>query len=245
MDYCHQCQRHLNGALACAGCGTPVEELRHLSPSAPAADPVFELDEASEPAGRQAFAPSVPLPGRRAGPAAGAGPVSRRGRKVLFGTVGLALAAGALSLAELADESGGDDGAATAVEGRGQRRDAARSGADGHPDAAGAPPRWRTRRDLVGHRAPGARPRRTAGAPQWQCAPDGGRPRPGPAAAGDAVRLVLSAAESRRAARSRRSPRSRPGRTPVSLLRANPAPTPTPRRDVRPVPAGAALVRVL
>ncbi|MGW0211379.1 SCO2400 family protein, partial [Streptomyces sp. NPDC003233] len=24
MDYCHPCQRHLNGALACPGCGTPV-----------------------------------------------------------------------------------------------------------------------------------------------------------------------------------------------------------------------------
>ncbi|WP_421673836.1 SCO2400 family protein, partial [Streptomyces parvus] len=27
MDYCHSCQRHLNGALACAGCGTPAEAL--------------------------------------------------------------------------------------------------------------------------------------------------------------------------------------------------------------------------
>ncbi|MEU6948616.1 hypothetical protein ABZ957_25825, partial [Streptomyces sp. NPDC046316] len=32
MDYCHQCRRHLNGALACAGCGTPVEELRYETP---------------------------------------------------------------------------------------------------------------------------------------------------------------------------------------------------------------------
>ncbi|MGW2521040.1 SCO2400 family protein [Streptomyces sp. NPDC001617] len=28
MDFCHPCRRHLNGALACPGCGTPVEELR-------------------------------------------------------------------------------------------------------------------------------------------------------------------------------------------------------------------------
>ncbi|WP_392967877.1 hypothetical protein [Streptomyces sp. LN245] len=27
MDYCHVCRRHLNGALACPGCGTPVDEL--------------------------------------------------------------------------------------------------------------------------------------------------------------------------------------------------------------------------
>lgn len=25
MDYCHPCRRHLNGALACPGCGAPVE----------------------------------------------------------------------------------------------------------------------------------------------------------------------------------------------------------------------------
>ncbi|MFJ4512937.1 hypothetical protein ACIP4X_03060 [Streptomyces sp. NPDC088817] len=25
MNYCHPCRRHLNGALACPGCGTPVE----------------------------------------------------------------------------------------------------------------------------------------------------------------------------------------------------------------------------
>ncbi|MFD1657976.1 hypothetical protein ACFSL4_07005, partial [Streptomyces caeni] len=28
MDYCHPCRRHLNGALACPGCGSSVEELR-------------------------------------------------------------------------------------------------------------------------------------------------------------------------------------------------------------------------
>ncbi|MGJ3559451.1 SCO2400 family protein [Streptomyces sp. INA 01156] len=28
MDYRHPCRRHLNGALACPGCGTPVETLR-------------------------------------------------------------------------------------------------------------------------------------------------------------------------------------------------------------------------
>ncbi|MEU8628881.1 hypothetical protein AB0C43_29430, partial [Streptomyces sp. NPDC048669] len=31
MDYCHPCQRHLNGALACAGCGTPAEALSHYA----------------------------------------------------------------------------------------------------------------------------------------------------------------------------------------------------------------------
>ncbi|MDV9192723.1 hypothetical protein R6L23_31705, partial [Streptomyces sp. SR27] len=36
MDYCNACRRHLNGALACAGCGTPVEELRYETPHIPA-----------------------------------------------------------------------------------------------------------------------------------------------------------------------------------------------------------------
>src|SRR4051794_30044744 len=50
MDYCHACRRHLNGALACPGCGTPVEGLRAEAPRVPAerpgarerdADPVY------------------------------------------------------------------------------------------------------------------------------------------------------------------------------------------------------------
>ncbi|MCZ4610926.1 hypothetical protein O3S80_45645, partial [Streptomyces sp. Lzd4kr] len=28
MDYCHPCRRHLNGALACPGCGATVEQPR-------------------------------------------------------------------------------------------------------------------------------------------------------------------------------------------------------------------------
>ncbi|MER7619987.1 hypothetical protein [Streptomyces sp. NPDC126503] len=32
MDYCHPCRRHLNGALACAGCGIPAQELRQQAP---------------------------------------------------------------------------------------------------------------------------------------------------------------------------------------------------------------------
>lgn len=35
MDYCPQCRRHLNGALTCAGCGTPAEELRQYTPVQP------------------------------------------------------------------------------------------------------------------------------------------------------------------------------------------------------------------
>lgn len=112
MDYCHQCRRHLNGALACAGCGTPVEELRHLSPGAPAADHVVERDEVSDPVGHRR---SRRQPAPRRKPPSGRRARKRRGRKVLLGTFGLLLAAGALSLAELAYENAGDDGAATSV----------------------------------------------------------------------------------------------------------------------------------
>lgn len=37
MDYCIACRRHLNGALACAGCGTPAEYLIPAGPPRPAA----------------------------------------------------------------------------------------------------------------------------------------------------------------------------------------------------------------
>ncbi|WP_267245712.1 SCO2400 family protein [Streptomyces sp. PR69] len=119
MDYCQPCRRHLNGALACAGCGTPAEELhRHTSGlGAPAGDQVFELSDVSETYGdgghhthRRARrdTPRRQRPsGRRAR--------RRRGRKAVIGTFGLALAAGALSLAELATEYGGGDGPADLV----------------------------------------------------------------------------------------------------------------------------------
>ncbi|MER7834465.1 hypothetical protein ABTY98_00770 [Streptomyces sp. NPDC096040] len=38
MDYCHPCRRHLNGALACPGCGAQVESLRASAPEATAPD---------------------------------------------------------------------------------------------------------------------------------------------------------------------------------------------------------------
>ncbi|MFE2167512.1 hypothetical protein ACFXB3_21005 [Streptomyces sp. NPDC059447] len=34
MNFCHACQRHLNGALACAGCGTSAEYLTAAPPGA-------------------------------------------------------------------------------------------------------------------------------------------------------------------------------------------------------------------
>ena len=77
MDYCHPCRRHLNGALACPGCGTPVEELRAYADDAEA--PADEAEEASpEPADE----PGPRASRRRAGRERAAGTRSnRRDRK--------------------------------------------------------------------------------------------------------------------------------------------------------------------
>ncbi|MFD7766969.1 hypothetical protein [Streptomyces sp. NPDC059787] len=42
MDFCHPCRRHLNGALACPGCGTPVETLRAQQRQEPAGSSGYE-----------------------------------------------------------------------------------------------------------------------------------------------------------------------------------------------------------
>ncbi|MFE2010663.1 hypothetical protein [Streptomyces sp. NPDC059491] len=127
MDYCHACRRHLNGALACAGCGTPVEELRYETPHLPVRPPaepdhVYELDVVEPPrpadGGRRAARVAARSQAGRGRGAARRGrrSRSRRGRTVLVGTVGLVLAAGTLGLARLALEDPPPSGAATAVE---------------------------------------------------------------------------------------------------------------------------------
>lgn len=107
MDFCQPCQRHLNGALACAGCGTPAEA---LSPYAAPAPFGHEPDARDEKA-----APPPPAGRRRRGhgaarPRRGRRGRSRRGRTVLLALLGVVLAAGALSLAELGLEPDGDGG---------------------------------------------------------------------------------------------------------------------------------------
>ncbi len=150
MDYCPQCRRHLNGALICAGCGTPAEELRQHRPVHPGSHHSRlpgGYDRETESHGEYGDTPvsdyglvshdrpddTAPRPdssrregsSRRAGRGKGArdkaprrtGPRrarSRRGRRLLIATLGVILAAGALSLAELARESSRDDNA-TAV----------------------------------------------------------------------------------------------------------------------------------
>ncbi|MFC8590381.1 SCO2400 family protein [Streptomyces atroolivaceus] len=111
MDYCHPCRRHLNGALACAGCGTPADALVPYAVAygpGRAAEPADETPVASGPAGhRRRARAAARRPGRRTH--------RRRGRALLLTAAGLVLALGALSLAELAMEPGGDSGASEYV----------------------------------------------------------------------------------------------------------------------------------
>ncbi|WP_203722333.1 SCO2400 family protein [Streptomyces coelicoflavus] len=116
MDYCHPCRRHLNGALACPGCGTPAHELHASGPqltvgeespgsAAEAAtaderhreDAGYGLDE--DPA---EAAPPGARAGRRDRKAAAH---RRRRRRTLLVTAGFVLAAGGLSLAELGTDA--------------------------------------------------------------------------------------------------------------------------------------------
>ncbi|MFI6081147.1 hypothetical protein ACIBBB_09225 [Streptomyces sp. NPDC051217] len=121
MDYCHHCRRHLNGALACAGCGTPAEELRLHDPAPHEAEVVLATHGHSEEpvvgARRQRGSRKRKLSRReRRELRAERGAHRRKGRTVLLVVMGLVLAVGALSLAELALESSGDDGDATSVQ---------------------------------------------------------------------------------------------------------------------------------
>ncbi|CAL9447289.1 hypothetical protein SUDANB176_02368 [Streptomyces sp. enrichment culture] len=117
MDYCHPCRRHLNGALACPGCGIPVETLR-----ARAAEPAGPAGS-SECEGEPAVADAVDGPygdeGEKAAPADGgrrgggsrrdrkAAAHRRRRRRALLVAAGFVLAAGGLSLAELGMDAPG------------------------------------------------------------------------------------------------------------------------------------------
>ncbi|MFJ2826555.1 hypothetical protein ACIPC1_02915 [Streptomyces sp. NPDC087263] len=119
MDYCLPCHRHLNGALACPGCGTPAEKVREHADaveSRPKAEDGVDDGHDDDDTGPR---------GRRRGSAAGGG--SRRDRKAaahrrrrrgaLIVGAGLLLAAGGLSLAELGVEApGSSPKAATADE---------------------------------------------------------------------------------------------------------------------------------
>ncbi|MET4925782.1 hypothetical protein P3L51_26100 [Streptomyces sp. PSRA5] len=123
MDYCHHCQRHLNGALACAGCGTPAEELRLHDPAPHEVEVVLA---AREPGPEPVRGPRRQRGSRkrkvsrreRREMRAERGVHRRKGRVVLLTVTGLVLAVGALSLAELALESSDGDDATSVQEDR-------------------------------------------------------------------------------------------------------------------------------
>ncbi|MFD0357060.1 hypothetical protein ACFVHW_25465 [Streptomyces sp. NPDC127110] len=109
MNYfCPACQRHLNGALACAGCGTPAEHLVVAAPSAPARGPE------PQPALAEVFADSLvvlsgPQEGR-AGTRKRAATRRRRGRGVLALGLGVVLAAGgSIAVARIVGDDEGVD----------------------------------------------------------------------------------------------------------------------------------------
>lgn len=123
MDYCHACRRHLNGALACAGCGTPIE---YLPPAAPGGSGVPAAPYGSgapygspgpEPA--DPFADSiVVLAGAHEGRSGARRRAThrRRRRTVLTIGLGLALAAGGtVALARIVTEGQKTDRAAEVV----------------------------------------------------------------------------------------------------------------------------------
>lgn len=120
MDYCHRCQRHLNGALACAGCGTPASELIRPASAGPGPgrgdDAMGRSAEVIEPidvTSRRSHSRPGPRPPVRPGARARRARKSR-GRTVLIGGVCLALTAGAWGLVELTQNDEGA-GAATSV----------------------------------------------------------------------------------------------------------------------------------
>ncbi|WP_147267278.1 hypothetical protein [Streptomyces sp. SDr-06] len=105
MDYCHSCRRHLNGALACAGCGTPAEEL------APAPE-----DELLVYAGAPRGVAEVLGPSGHRRARGGRRGRRKRGKAILFGSAGLVLVAGAFGFVQLALEAPVDDRASTVHE---------------------------------------------------------------------------------------------------------------------------------
>ncbi|MGW0913885.1 SCO2400 family protein [Streptomyces sp. NPDC002784] len=139
MDYCHPCRRHLNGALACPGCGAPAEQLPAYPSEEdprPAAYAVYEeAERAPEPvaggarAGGRAAArrsarggrgADIHEPGEDAPEGASrrdrkAAAHRRRRRRTLLVTAGFLLAGGGLSLAELGLDAPGSSPAPAAA----------------------------------------------------------------------------------------------------------------------------------
>ncbi|MGW7438397.1 SCO2400 family protein [Streptomyces sp. NPDC054849] len=121
MNYCHACRRHLNGALACAGCGTPAEYLiPAASVAAPVPGPAAEVPVAEAPAAlADVFADSLVVlsaPSERRAGARRRATHRRRRRTVLTISLGLLIAlGGSLAVARMATDGDRTDRAAKVV----------------------------------------------------------------------------------------------------------------------------------
>lgn len=145
MDYCPHCRRFLNGALTCAGCGISAEELQRQAAAPPGpghrrrpgrSDEDTAERDVSGDATEEEYEPVVGHRRARGAAPRRTGPRrarSKRGRRILTGTLGVVLAAGALSLAQLAIEGPGERGA-TSVKEKESAIDF-----DGAPEASGRP----------------------------------------------------------------------------------------------------------
>ncbi|MFE9117869.1 hypothetical protein [Streptomyces sp. NPDC007172] len=155
MDYCHSCRRHLNGALACAGCGTPVEAL------APAPEDELLVYAGAASGGTEVLAPSGHgrARGRGRGRSGGRGRRARRkrGKAILFGGAGLALVAGAVGFVRMAMEPPVHDRASAVREDQeiSDPRPLPSGSAAGVPSAPTAKPGARERRSGAGAPARG------------------------------------------------------------------------------------------
>ncbi|MFD9307764.1 hypothetical protein ACFWCB_34675 [Streptomyces sp. NPDC060048] len=143
MDYCIACRRHLNGALACAGCGTPAEYLIPAAPPRPVAASAFGDDPAAL---ADVYADSlVVLSGEGQGRAGARRRAShrRRRRTALTAGLGILLAAGTtLGLARMATDGQRTDRAETVVltDDAGPEQPAPLPGLTGTPAAPSALP---------------------------------------------------------------------------------------------------------
>ncbi|MER6250508.1 hypothetical protein ABT224_03810 [Streptomyces sp. NPDC001584] len=121
MNYCHACRRHLNGALACAGCGTPAEYLIPAASGAvPAAGPAAEAPVPGPPTAlAEVYADSLVVlsePNERRAGARRRVTHRRRRRTVLSLSLGLLIAVGgSMAVARMAVEGERTDRAATVV----------------------------------------------------------------------------------------------------------------------------------
>ncbi|MFI1281640.1 hypothetical protein ACH4U5_12940 [Streptomyces sp. NPDC020858] len=121
MNYCHACRRHLNGALACAGCGTPAEYLIPAAPvAASAPGPAVEAPVAEAPTAlADVYADSLVVlsaPNERRAGTRRRATHRRRRRTVLTIALGLLIAlGGSLAVARMTAEGEGTDRAAKVV----------------------------------------------------------------------------------------------------------------------------------